>query len=73
VDIGSELFVLATTISYAQSKIVQADLNATQVGHTLALVHYLGQVTRQKVNELFRSIASNADSEGVALARELIA
>jgi alkylation response protein AidB-like acyl-CoA dehydrogenase len=72
VDIGSELFVLATTIAYAQSKIVQADMNAKQVGHTLALVGYLGQLTRQKVGELFRSIASNADSEGVAIARELI-
>jgi len=73
VDIGSELFVLATTISYAQSKIVQADMNAKQVDHTLSLVHYLGELARQKVNELFRSIASNADKEGVALARELIA
>jgi len=72
VDIGSELFVLATTISYAQSKIVQADMNAKQVDHTLSLVHYLGELARQKVNELFRSIASNADKEGVALARELI-
>ena len=73
VDIGSELFVQATTISYAQSKIVQADMNAKQVDHTLSLVHYLGELARQKVNELFRSIASNADKEGVALARELIA
>jgi alkylation response protein AidB-like acyl-CoA dehydrogenase len=72
VDIGSELFVQATTISYAQSKIVQADMNAKQVDHTLSLVHYLGELARQKVNELFRSIASNADKEGVALARELI-
>ena len=72
VDIGSELFVLATAIGYAQSKIVQADMNAKQVDHTLALVGYLGQLTRHKVGELFRSIASNADSEGVAIARELV-
>ncbi|MFZ4596241.1 MAG: acyl-CoA dehydrogenase family protein, partial [Verrucomicrobiaceae bacterium] len=71
VDIGSELFVLATAIGYAQSKIVQADMNAKQVDHKLALVGYLGQLTRHKVGELFRSIVSNADREGVAIAREL--
>ncbi len=71
VDIGSELFVLATAIGYAQSKIVQADMNAKQVDHKLALVGYLGQLTRHKVGELFRSIVSNADREDVAIAREL--
>jgi hypothetical protein len=71
VDIGSELFVLATAIGYAQSKIVQADMNAKQIDHKLALVGYLGQLTRHKVGELFRSIVSNADREGVAIAREL--
>ena len=71
VDIGSELFVLATAIGYAQSKIVQADMNAKQIDHKLALVGYLGQLTRHKVGELFRSIVSNADREGVAIAPEL--
>jgi hypothetical protein len=46
-------------------------MNAKQVDHTLALVGYLGQLTRHKVGELFRSIVSNADREDVAIAREL--
>ncbi len=72
VDIGAELFVLATTIAYAQSKITEADMPSAQVEHTLALVRYFGELTRQKVGELFRSIASNADSEGYALAKAMV-
>jgi alkylation response protein AidB-like acyl-CoA dehydrogenase len=72
VDIGAELFVLATTIAYAQSKITEADMTVAQVEHTLSLIRYFAELTRQKVGELFRGISKNADSEGYALAKALV-
>lgn len=72
VDIGSELFVQAATVAYAQSRISTADLSARQVEHTLLLVHYAGQLARFKVGELFRQIAQNADTDGKTLAQRLL-
>ena len=72
VDIGAELFVLATAIAYAQSKIVESSMNAAEVDHTLRLVGYFAELTRQKVGELFRSLARNADNEGYAVARHVM-
>lgn len=72
VDIGAELFVLATTIAYAQTKIVRAEMNAREVEHTLLLVTYLGQLTRIKVGELFRAVARHADRDAMRVTRNLM-
>ncbi len=73
VDIGSELFVLATTLAYAQTKITAAALEPVQMEHTLRLSQYFAELTRQKIGELFRGIATNADTAGYAVARGVMA
>lgn len=72
VDIGAELFVLSTTIAYAQSRVVESSMNSAQVDHMLKLVTYFGELTRQKVGELFRALSHNTDSAGYAVARQFM-
>ncbi len=72
VDIGAELFVLATAIAYAQTKIAQPKMQADEVAHIIMLVRYLGQLCRMKTGELFRAIARHADHEAMKVARYLI-
>jgi len=72
VDIGAELFVLATTIAYAQSRVASASVTSKEADHTLLLVRYAGQLARLKVGELFRGIARNADETGDAVAKGLL-
>ena len=73
VDIGAELFVLATTLAYAQSKITAASHDPVQTEHLLRLATYFAQLTRQKVSELFRSLRSTSDNTGYAVARGVMA
>jgi hypothetical protein len=72
VDIGVELFVLATAIAYAESRVVSAEVDAAHVDHTLMLVHYFGELTRVKVGELFRSASSKHDASARAMTKELM-
>ena len=47
-------------------------MNSAQVEHLLSLVRYFGELTRQKVGELFRGLAHNTDSAGYAVARQVM-
>ena len=73
VDIGSELFVLATTLAYAQTKVTAAALNSVEMEHTLRLARYFAELAHQKVADLFRRVSKNADAEGYAVARGVMA
>ena len=73
VDIGAELFVLATTLAYAQSRITAAAHDPVQTEHLLRLATYFAELTRQKVGELFRSLSSTSDNTGYAVARGVMA
>jgi len=73
VDIGSELFVLATTLAYAQTKVTAAALNSVEMEHTLRMARYFAQLAREKIADLFRRVSSNADAEGYAVARGVMA
>ena len=73
VDIGAELFVMATTIAYAQTKVTAAALTPGEMAPPLRLAQYFSQLARIKIAELFRAISRNADAEGYAVARGVMA
>ncbi|MDB6120102.1 MAG: acyl-CoA dehydrogenase, partial [Verrucomicrobiaceae bacterium] len=73
VDIGAELFVLASTLSYAQSKITEASHERPEMEHTLRMTSYFAKLAKEKVAGLFRAISSNADSEGYTVAKGVMA
>ncbi len=72
VDIGAALFVMATTISYAQSKIEDSASRNTDVDQTLQTVHYLGSLTKDKVTHLLKTVFTRSDHEGYKLARKIL-
>ena len=72
VDIGSELFVWSCTVAHAESKIVGAGTSSADVEKLIGLVGYFGQITRNRIAELFRGVRSNADREGYAVAKALM-
>ena len=73
VDIGAELVVLSTTLAYAQTQITAAAEDTKRMDHLLKLTSYFAELTKQKVGELFRGISANADAEGYAVARGVMA
>lgn len=73
VDIGSELFVLASTLAYTQAKITHSVHDRLEMEHLLRLASYFSDLTKDKVAGLFRAIRSNADSEGYAVAKGVMA
>ncbi len=73
VDIGAELFVLATTLSYAQDRMTAVGEDSKQRDHILKLSTYFAEVTKQKIAGLFRGLSTNADASGYAVARSVMA
>ncbi len=72
VDIGAELFVWSCAIAHAGSKLIELGTQCPEGAHLLKLVRYFGKITRSRIAELFRSVRSNADRDGYAVARELL-
>jgi alkylation response protein AidB-like acyl-CoA dehydrogenase len=72
VDIGTELFVLSTAVSFAEAKLEDSMSSAHTVDDVLRLVKYLGRLTEDKTRVLFGSVFSGADHEGYKVAQGLL-
>ncbi len=71
VDIGAELFAMATTLGYASSRSSESTMTASEVDHTVRLVQYFCRISRAKVRGLFHDTLNNADREAEKLAWEI--
>lgn len=71
VDIGAELFAMATTLAYASAKCAEATTSTTEVDHLIRLVRYFAKTSRAKVRALFHDTLDNADREAEKLAWEI--
>lgn len=71
VDIGAELFALGCAVGFAQSKVEDSASMNQEVDRVTSLVNYLARLTRNKCDELFRSLFSRADRQGYAIAKAL--
>jgi hypothetical protein len=66
VDIGTEIFAIATTCSRAQSMLGAENIDV------LAVADYFCRLARLRINGLFHSIKSNADRPGYRLAQRVL-
>ena len=67
-EIGTDLFAMAATCSYALS------LKGTQEmeDSPLALAHFFCRITRRRISANFRALSHNDDREANALAKNVI-
>ncbi|MFK5922285.1 MAG: 3-hydroxyacyl-CoA dehydrogenase NAD-binding domain-containing protein [Verrucomicrobiota bacterium] len=70
VDIGSELFAITATCSRAQQLLDHDDTENKE--ELLAMVEYFCQLTRQKIDRLFRDLSQNSDNQGYQVAKRLL-
>jgi hypothetical protein len=71
VDIGSELFVTATTLAYASGKCADSSNNEHDISHLLQLARFQAKIGRLKIRTFFRETLSHADKEAVELAANI--
>ena len=68
-DIGAELFVMAATISRADTRLASGDDRHV----TVALVDAFCLTSRERIRRAFHSVRNNDDHQGYSLAREVLA
>jgi alkylation response protein AidB-like acyl-CoA dehydrogenase len=68
VEVGTELFAIAASCTWAQHLIVQG----TDRGEVLALVEHFSNESRLRVNALFRGMSRNHDRQGYKLAQRVL-
>jgi hypothetical protein len=73
VDIGSDLFVWACAISYAESKITDASLSSSDVDKMLRKVLYFGDLTRARLRSHFAQLNNGLDRKAFRVSRDLVA
>ena len=71
VDIGADLFVMATTLAYAGTKCADAGTSAAEVDHVVRLARFFAKIGRSKIRALFRDTLQNADADATAIAWEI--
>ncbi len=72
VDVGSELFVWSCALAHAESKISSADTASADVEKLLRLMHFFGQITRERIATSFRHLKENLDTESWQVAQEVL-
>jgi alkylation response protein AidB-like acyl-CoA dehydrogenase len=70
VNIGAELFAMTTSCSRAQYLLASG--RAEDREELLGLVRYFCKAARGRIDDWFRGLSRNADSEGYAVARRLM-
>ena len=68
VDIGTELFAIAATCSYAQHKVT----TDTHGEDALSVADYFCREARRRIAHFFRDAGHNHDSRGYRLARDVL-
>ena len=73
VDIGAELFAITATCSRAQHLLATGKAKGDDAEELLGLVRYFCKAARARIDGWFRGLSNNADKEGYAVAKRLIA
>lgn len=72
VDIGAELFVWATTLSYAETKITDSSVNSTEIDKLVRKVRYFGKLTRNRLGSHYKALNETLEKEARQISKDLL-